>query len=282
MNTVLGALLLVLVPPQEDPKEVRARINDLGKQLRSRDVAARLEAVRELGGIRDAKARTHLARTLTTDTEAVRLAAAKALVRHRHKVSAEAIGKAIQSSYKNEKLTKALIGSLAELDMCAGIKVLMLTVKGTPQYGAEALEAIARIGCPEAVPEIVGYLKQAETEEKKPDFFQPLQNNNNPFQRRRVVDKPVPNKTKDKQLAALAPKVRQTLQALTLAKHDEYRDWYADLKAGKLRRPLVSVYYCEVLGKTFEVEPGARAKCPAPVGTTRHDDDFIKHVPAAP
>ena len=280
---VLSALLALPAWSQDekkdDAKARRALLNDLSKQLRSFDEGVRLDTIDELANVDDSKARSMLAKKLISDTEKVRLAAAKALVKHKHAYCADALGNGIKANFKHDRIVTGYVDALTELDMCAGIKVLLMILKSNPKQGIGALDGLVKIGCPEAVQPLVIYLKQAETEEKKPDFFQPIQTGNNTFARNRFKQGPIPNKTKDKDVAKLAPKVRSTLEALSGQKFNAYKDWFAASRSGKLRRKLVSIYRCSTEGKTFELATGKRPKCPYGSGKSGHKDTLLKHRP---
>jgi hypothetical protein len=279
----LAALLLLASSLQEkadDPKARQARINDLRKQASSIDEGERLKAVAELGGIVDEDARAVLVKKLTDDAEPVKLAAAKALIRHRKAFCAQALGGAIQAHLKSDKLCKAFVEALGELDMCASIPVLQAALESRPASGADALEQLVKIGCYEAVPPLVNYLKRAETEERKPDSF----DNTAYVQGQGGVRRPPPagqpsqieNKTKDKAVAALAPKVREALNKLTGKSFKDYSEWYKNYASLAPRQ--VGVYLCETSNQSFEAPPGKQKKCPSGGDAkSDHKDEFMKH-----
>ena len=280
----LAALLLLASSfqdkPSDDPKARQARLNDLRKQASSIDEGERLKAVAELGGIVDEDARAVLVKKLTEDTEPVKLAAAKAIIQHRKPFCAQALGGAIQANLKSDKLCKAFLQALGELDMCASIPVLQAALESRPASGAEALEQLVKIGCYEAVPPLVNFLKRAETEERKPDSF-----DNTAFvQGQGGVRRPPPagqpstieNKTKDKAVAALAPKVREALNKLTGKTFKDYPEWYKNYASLAPRQ--VGVYVCETTAQTFEAPPGKQKKCPnGGDSKSDHQDQFLKH-----
>lgn len=279
----LTALLLLAAAFQDkdDPKARQARINDLRKQASSFDEAERLKAVAELGTIVDEDARAVLVKKLTEDTDPVKLAAAKAIVKHRKPFCAQALGGAIQANLKSDKLCKAFVQELGELDMCASIPVLQAVLESRPASGAEALDQIVKIGCFEAVPPLVNFLKRAETEERKPDFFD---NSGTYVQGQGGVRRPPPpgqpdkieNKTKDKAVAALAPKVRETLSKLTGKSFKDYPEWFKNYASLTPRQ--VGLYLCDMTGQTFEAPPGKLKKCPSGGDAkSDHKDEFLKH-----
>src|SRR5262245_61240937 len=149
--------------PAEAARQRQAKINDLRKQVEASDENTRLKAIQELGTIVHEDARSLLVSKTVSDTEKVRLAAGKALIAHKKPVCAQALGNAVQAHAKNEKMVKAFIGLLAELDMCASVPVLLNILATHPSAGTDALEALVKIGCPECVGELVNFLKTAET-----------------------------------------------------------------------------------------------------------------------
>jgi hypothetical protein len=276
---LLAFLVLGSQDPAEAARQRRARINDLKKLAASPDESARLKAVAELGTLFDEDARAVLAAKTTSDTENVRIAAAKALIKHRKPVCAQALGNAIQTNAKSDQLVKAFIADLAELDMCASVPVLLTVLESRLASGNDAMEALVKIGCPEAVTPLVNFLKKAETEEKKPDFFDNVQyaGQGQRPPRPQGPDK-IENKTKNKPLAALAPKVRETLQALAGKSYDAHRDWAAALQSGSLTPRLGSIYLCGETQEKFEMPAGKSKKCPnGGDAKSDHDDTFLKH-----
>ncbi len=280
----LLAILLLAAVPQDaanDPKARQARVNELRKQAASFDEAERLKAVAELGGIVDEDARAVLVKRMLEDTDTVKLAAAKAIVRHRKPICAQALGGAIQANLKSDKLCKAFVEALGELDMCAGIPVLQAALESRPASGEAALEQLLKIGCYEAVPPLVNFLKRAETEERKPDFF----DNTAVVPGQGGIRRPPPpgqptkieNKTKDKAVAALAPKVRETLSKLAGKSFKDYPEWFKNYQG--LAPRTVGRYLCETSGQTFEAPQGKQRKCPSGGDAkSDHKDEFLKHV----
>lgn len=278
--TALLVLAAAVQDKSDDPKARQARINELRKQASAFDEAERLKAVAELAGIVDEDARAVLVKKLTEDTETVRLAAAKAIVRHRKAFCAQALGAAIQAAVKSDKLCKAFVEALGELDMCASIPVLQAALESRPASGAVALDQLVKIGCFEAVPPLVNFLKRAETEERKPDFF----DNSAYVQGQGGVRRPPPpgqpsqieNKTKDKAVAALAPKVREALSKLAGKSFKDYPEWFKSYAALTPRQ--VGVYLCDMTNQTFEAPPGKQKKCPSGGDSkSDHKDEFLKH-----
>jgi hypothetical protein len=281
VRTLLAGLLMlgsVRAQDADAAKQRQARISDLKKQAGSSDEETRLKAVQELGTIVDEDSRSILTAKVTSDTEKVRIAAGKALIQHKRPVCAQALGAAVQACGKNDKLAKSFIELLAELDMCASIPVLLTLLNTRPQSGLDVLDALVKIGCPECVTALVNFCKTTETEEKKPDFFDNTQILNG--QQRRPAGQPdkIENRTKNKPLAALAPKVRDALKALTGKTFDNYRDWAGALQAGSLMPRLASVYLCESTHEKFELPAGKPKKCPnGGDSKSDHEDTFLKH-----
>ena len=276
---VLALGALQAQDPAEAARQRQARINDLRKQIEASDEATRLKAIDELGKIVHEDARSLLVSRTVTDSDKVRLADGKALIAHKMPICAQALGNAVVANGKNEKMVKSFIGLLAELDMCASIPVLLNILATRPASGVDALEALTKIGCPEAVTELVNFLKKAETEEKKPDYFDNVDIRNGQQQPRRPgTPEKIENKTKDKKLAALAPKVRETLKAISGKSFDSQREWASALQSGSLTPRLVSVFLCESTRAPYETAPGKSKKCPnGGDSKSDHDDTFLKH-----
>ncbi len=272
-------VLLVLalgIQDDEDPAEAakarKARINELRKDLSSGGEAARIRALQELGGIRESDARSLLIEKMTSDTEAVRRAAAKAILLHRKPVCAKALGNAIQASGGNEDLVKFLIGALGELDMCASIPILTAILPGKSSLAEDVFKALVAIGCPEAAPALVAFLKRAETEARKPDFFEDFGGGAFGGGGGGRTE----NRNKDKALAALVPKILGTLSKITGAQHDSCREWSAALASGTAMPKLISQYFCEEADKTYDIFPGKTPKCPHST-KSGHEDVLLKH-----
>src|SRR5579859_6972363 len=180
MRTQLAVLLIGVVSPgvwgQDSAAEkipAHARLLILKKQVVAAAESERLEAVQELAGIEDDEAIVVLAAKLRTDTDAVRTAAAHAIAQHRKPASVQAIGMAVDVNLQKEAVLHAFIEALSELDLCKCLTPLGALVWANKYaLAGEALEAIGKIGCPEAVPFLADLLRRAETEEKKPDVFE--------------------------------------------------------------------------------------------------------------
>ncbi len=264
----------------EEAKARKAKIAELRKQVEGDDEGAKLSAISELGGILDDDARSILARKLTTDSDSVRRAAAKAIARQKDSATAQSLGRAIQANAANPLLVKAFIEALGELDMCAGIQPLILALEIAPAQGADALAALEKIGCPDAVPPLLRFLQKAEIEEKKPDFFEEANMGGGggglPGMGGGGVGR-AENRNKDKRLSVLAPKVRSTLSRLTGASHSSFQEWAAAIRSGQVSVKKASIYLCGKSRQNYEVPSGGSNKCPNADGKTYHSDIFLKH-----
>ena len=265
--------------PADAARARKARINELRKELSAAAEATRIGAIKELGEIRDSDARSLLNEKMTTDSDAVRQAAAKAIIRHRRPICAQALGNAIQANYANEKLVKFFVETLAELDMCASIPILLATLQSRPALGDDILKAILAIGCPEAAGPLVNYLKRAETEEKKPDFFEDSGYGGGfggVWGGGAGGGGRTENRTKDKVVAALAAKIRKALTQLTGLELTSHREWSVAVSSGTASPRVTSLYQCEETGKPYEIRAGKSPKCPHST-KSGHEDTFLKH-----
>jgi hypothetical protein len=279
MVRAVALVLLALGPGAQDSKDPaeaakarKARINELRKELSSGGEAARIQALQELGGIRESDARSLIIDKMTTDTEAVRRAAAKAIILHRKPICAKALGNAIQANGGNDKLVRFLIETLGELDMCASIPILTAILQGKATFAEDVFKALVAIGCPEAAPALAGFLKRAEAEARKPDYFEDYGGGAYGGGTGARTE----NRNKDKALAALVPEILETLQKITGVRHDSCREWNAALMSGIGMPKLISLYFCEETDKTYEIFPGKTAKCPHST-KSGHEDVLLKH-----
>lgn len=277
---ILALGLLAAGGPQDDEaKARRAKINDCQKRLEGTDEAAKTAALEELAGINDDQARYLIGSKLTTDTENVRRAAIKAIARQKRSSSAASLGRAVQANLANEGLLRACIDALAELDMCAGIQVLVMIIQLKNKLGGEALAAIEKIGCPDAIPPLLGILQRAEAEEKKPDRFEGADIGGGGgvggLGGTGVGDEE--NKNKNKDLAALASKIRDTLSKLAGRGFPNHREWMNALSSGQVRVKKVSVFLCTKSGQTYDVPSDKTGKCPNPDPKSMHEEIFLKH-----
>ena len=267
---------------KEERQELRSRISELSRMVRSKDARRRLDAIEALGTIDDRTARSLLAKQILDPSVKIRNAAAAALLPSKEKICIDALGKGAQVYLRDKKRLTWYLKKLGETDSCGALRVLMLTLKSKPSVGTVVLDAFESIGCTEPIPMLISFLKACETEERKPDFFKPLDTGrdpNNRFIPRQGGGKTVPNKTKNKDLAALAPAVRATLKKLTGQSYPEQRKWAAAMARGKLRRQLGAIYYCGEEKKPWTVAPGKSKKCPFFPGKSNHGDVLLKHVP---
>ena len=284
VSVVLLAGSLQGATPTSADRPVKERLRLLRKQLSSREEAVRIEAVRELGEIRVAEARSLLVRKMASDTEAVRLEAGRAIVNHRHPFCIQALGNAIQACGADALMATRFVKLLGDLDMCVAIPMLVRVVERSPESREEAIGALLRIGCPDAVPGLVRFLHGAEKEELKPEVVM----DRNPITGRAQQFR---NTTKDRALASWAPRIRKALTRLTGRTYPGYEAWARALASGALVRPLASVYLCTETGKEFEIAAGKKRVCPygkrtTPGGpasrprvkVTRHENRFLKHL----
>lgn len=259
-------------------KEIRTKLSDLRKTLGSSVESERIAAISELGSILEDEARSMLASRLSADSEAVRIAASKAIAKHKHSGSANSIGAAIDPNAKNEPVLRAFIDALEDLDMCAGLPVLVAMLEvDTHDLAEQALKAIARIGCPEAAQGLINLLREAEVEAREPDRVpDPRYRNQGRNNRRPTRGTPYrSNPGKDQQLAKLAPKVKQTLSAITGQSFSTVAEWESWLRASALK--LASIYLCETDRERFEIPSGKSKKCPHEDDKKGHKDTFLKH-----
>ena len=210
-----------------------------------------------------------LAGKLGTDTDAIRIAAARAIGEHRRPASVRALGAALAANAGKPEVLKAFIQALQDLDMCSCIPVLMSAAElNKYALAEEALKAIEKIGCVDAAPGLAALLQKAEIEEKKPDTFDGVED---------VADE-ADNKQKKKALAALPPKVRDLLGALTGKSLSTSKEWAASIAGGKATPKRTSVYLCTLTNTPFEAPSSGSKKCPYDGGKGNHDDVFLKHL----
>lgn len=276
-------LALALAPSygQDDAearKARRARISELRKRLSTGSESEKLAAIEELGGIYDKDARSLLAARLGAGTEAVRLAAVKAIMRQRHPYSARAIAAAIQANLNSPSVLRAFIEALQALDVCASIPGLVSLIEVNDHQMAEsALKAIGKIGCPEAAPGLIHILEETEAEARKPDrvpYRTRSRYRRGRYGRRRV--RYATNRAKDQKLARLAGTVRETLSQITGQSFSTAEEWRGWLERGGSEYKLVRVYLCEDTMQTYKVSPGDSNKCPYS-DKRGHKDIFLKH-----
>ena len=273
--TVSVAFVLVSTAwpaPQEDAQQKKAlkeKMDELRKGLASTDEGGKLGAIRGLGEIATDEAIPLLAGKLAADTDAVRIAAARAIALHRRPASVKALANAIPSNQFKAEVLTAFIGALEELDMCSSIGVLLgIAEVNKNSLGEPALKAIAKIGCSECLAALVNLLQRAEVEEKKPDIFEGTD------------DAPESeNRQQNKTLAALAPHIREILSGLAGKPYGgNAREWSQALASGRVPLKRTSVYLCLLKETTFEVSSGQAKKCPYGDGKTLHEDVFLKHL----
>lgn len=247
----------------ETRKARRARINELRKQLNSTSDKDKIRAINDLAGIFDEDARLLLAGRLVGDIPEIRIAAAKAIAKHRKAASAYALGNALGPNFRDEAVLKALIEALGELDMCASLPFLAAAVElNKYALAADALKAIVKIGCPEAAPYLIGYFRKAEAEEAKPDEFEDPDSGTT-----------IENAGKDKRLAGLCPTIRETVSQVSGTAIQSAKEWRGQMPNVKL----TSVYLCEYANQTFDSPLTQPKKCPLGDGKKSHNDILLKH-----
>jgi tetratricopeptide (TPR) repeat protein len=259
LSATPGASTVKAAEAAEAKRTRELRVSALRDTLSSKDEKVRIRAIYELGEIRDRTARSVLADKLVSDTVEVRRAAATALSKQKHPAAAAALGNALVANRNNADLLGYLIGALEELDMDDSIKPLLSVLEFNEYDSLEAvLGSIEKIGCTHAIPEVVKWLKRAENEEKKPTL----------------------NKSKDMKLTNWAPRLRAFLAKMAGGTPRPGESWDTFIDRGGISRKMVSIYYCEAAGKTFEVQAGkGRPDCPYTEPNDRHEDTLLKHRP---
>ena len=290
----ISILVLGLMAPglwgqsSDEAKARRAKINELRKQVEGSDESAKTSALAELGGINDDEARSLIASKLYKDTDNVRTAAAKAIARQRRSSSAGALGRAIQASLTNDRMLKVYVDALAELDMCSGIGPLVMVVEVKPALAGDALAAIEKIGCPDAIPMLLRSLPRAEAEEKKPDRFEGASFGGGGLPGTGGGGLPgtggngvgeEENRNKNKPLAAAAGRMREAMSRLAGKSFPNAQQWSAGLSSGQVRVKKASLYLCEKTMQTYDVPSDKTPKCPNPDPSMKsmHEDIFLKH-----
>jgi hypothetical protein len=250
----------------QERSNLHAKVQVLKRNLGAVGESDRLEAIQGLGEVDDDEAITLLGAKLRTDTPAVRIAAAHAIARHRKPLAAQAIGAALDANAENQEVLHAFIEALAALDLCKGLPVLYSLLWLNKNALADpALDAIGRIACPEAAGALIDLLRKAEMEEKKPDVFEGDDGGAEV------------NRNKNKALAAVADKTRETLALVVGQRFANTREWSTWAGSEHASR-LTSVFLCEAKGATYEAPSGKTKKCPYVDGQQIHKDILLKHV----
>lgn len=280
---VRTALVFAFLILGQDEKETRQKLNELRKQLDSSDDSSKISALDSLAGIKHDDARNLIASKLTGGSVGVRMAAAKALSKHRHQNSATALGQALGANRNEKAVLRAIIEALGDLDMCAGIQPLTgMLDPDYPDLAQDALKALAKIGCPESVPALVKLLKDAEKEAKEPDRLPPVAGGPTmrpPGAPPGVGVRPAGtgnNPGKDKKLAGLVKPVTDCLAKITGSTYSTAKDYEAWFNSLGGVSKLIQVFLCKETGQTFDVHPGKSKKCTL-TEKKGHSDEFLKH-----
>jgi hypothetical protein len=265
---LLGGMMAAALGQEGPPDKsaLRARVALLKKQVSVGGEAERLEAIKGLGEIADDEAIMVLATKLKTDTKEIRIAAIRAIAQHPKPAAAQAIGTAIDANNQNPEVLQAFISALVDIDLCKGLPALYTLLWMNKNALAEpALDAIGKIACPEAAGALIDLLRKAEAEQKKPDVFESDEGGTEE------------NRNKNKVLAALAEKTRETLASVVGQRFPSAREWSIWLGSERSQK-LTSVYFCEAEGATYEVPFGKTKKCAYPHRTVSHNDVLLKHL----
>jgi hypothetical protein len=276
-----SALALFILCAQDDAKARRAKLAELKAKLASTE-KERIAALEELGTLQDdPEAGEILASRLKGDSADVRIAAARAVAKHRRQASLNALVEAVPAYFRDPLVAGVYVDAVADLDLCASIKVLLQFIElDNFSRADDALRALGRIGCPEATPALIALMRKAELEARKPDQIEIADAPIIPGQAVLRPKRPPgalrfrDNSDKNKILASLAGATIAALSRVTGAKHETALEWDAAYEAGKLSFKLVSVYRCEKTRRLFDVK-GSKKACPHAEGL--HNDTFLKH-----
>jgi HEAT repeat protein len=211
-----------------------------------------LAAVRELAGIPEPDARQAVIGQLSSASEMIRIEVIRLLGSLPHTSAVTALMGAVETGQRSNVAIEAIIRSLGQLEMCQGIPALIRLLDfDNNSVAAEALKSLGKIGCPEAIPGLLPFLRKAEAAKTREDALG-------------TTGKP----------ATLYKPCLELLTALTGQSHAKAAAWEACYSGQSLR--LASVHYCESSRSTFEVPYGQPKKC-AHEGERGHNDFFVKH-----
>jgi len=247
----------------ESKEEIKAALEQFKTAVHHNSDAARVAAIESLGKHHCQEAVAALAPYLTADTDAVRMAAAKAVGGIDHPASLEALSQALPANESSKTVFDAMVKALQTLDWEAGAEPLnaLLTKyheKGFLDELHVVIQALGSLGSQTSVDPLLRLLEHAENEGKGGRAGK-FRNAGNP------------------KLLALEAPVKAALQAITGGNEPSYhkwKDWWGANRERLLASALL-VYRCKATGKRWEQKAGEAPVCPNHE-KPEHDGQVVK------
>jgi HEAT repeat protein len=247
----------------ESKEEIKAAVDQFKTALRQSSDGARVAAIDALAKHHCLEAVAALAPLLTSDTEAVRIAAAKAVGGIDHPASLEALSLALPPSEASKTVFDAVVKALVTLDWEAGAEPLnaLLTKyheKGMLDEVHTVITALGSLGSQTSVDPLLRLLEHAENEGKSGRTGK-FRSAGNP------------------KLVALEGPIKAALQAITGGNEPNYhkwKDWWGSNR-DRLQAGAVITYRCKLTGNRWEQKAGEAMLCPNH-DKPEHDGQVVK------
>lgn len=253
---IVGFLLLRAFVPawaQADPKaeaekEARKALEKFEKAYSTDVQSARIAALQQLAFVRRDLAIATLLRVLTTDADAVRIAAAEALGRINDPAAVKALGESVARNATHTEVMDAIVKAIETLDWEVGVDALNPLLareneKDVVDTYASVVPALGKLGSHTSVEPLIALLDHCESAAR------------------------ISAKSRDRraeELAKLKETVIKALKGITGWKEKRQSDW-ADrwAKEGpQLVAERTAVYLCRNVDKRWEQGIREKPKCP--------------------
>jgi HEAT repeat protein len=250
MTMVALLILFFQAGPAEDKGDCKAALELFHTGYRSPSEASRLNAVDLLSKHKCPLSIAALAPVLTTDTEKVRIAAAKALGAMDLPMAIEALSSALAANESSRAVFEAVAKGLQSLDWESGAEPLNNLLskyheKGMIDEVQIVIQVLGSLGSQSSVDPLLRLLEHAENEGKAGRAGK-VRSAGNP------------------KLVALEAPIKAALQAITGGNEPNYQKWKEFWHANRERllASAVIVFRCKATGKHWEQKAGESEACP--------------------
>jgi HEAT repeat protein len=247
----------------ENKEEIKAALQQFKTAIHQSADASRIAAIDALSKHHCQEAVAALAPYLTGDTDAVRMAAAKAVGGIDHPASLEALSQALTPNEATRSVFDAVVKALVTLDWEAGAEPLNALLSKYHEKGMldeihVVITALGSLGSETSVDPLLRLLEHAENEGKKGRAGK-FRSPGNP------------------KLVALEAPIKAALQAITGGNEGTYHKWkeWWGANRDRLLASAVLVYRCKATGKRWEQKAGEAPNCPNH-DKPEHDGQVVK------
>ena len=244
----------ILQDPGENREECKKALDTFHAATNGAPEPGKISAINELAHHVCTASVAAIAHYLSSESPALRIAAAKALGTMDHPKSVEALANAVVPSEADKTVFDAVVKAVEKVDYESGAESLHAVLarfheQGMLDYVKEVIPVLGKLGSGGSVDPLLTLLEHVETESKGGRVGKVRTANNT---------------AQNKALAALAGPIKAALAAITGGNQPNstlWRDWWQANKES-LTAGATIVYRCKLTGKRWSQTAGEAQSCP--------------------